>query len=207
MIPVKPEAKVTLALNAYFQAIGFLTAREALRLLITENAKAIDANGNHVKWGLTKGHDLSWSKRNAGLHDDQPCMRTAKDAWAVPTILVMTNYAQFPKKKQNRTASLRQIYSIYKGVCQFCLKDIPYSKATKDHVIPRSMGGVNNDYNLVLACKPCNNKKGSHYPFYNIRGDEVTSKILSDLDFLAIGDRIKIRPEWRTLGGLMTPTH
>jgi hypothetical protein len=134
-------------------------------------------------------------------------MRTAQTEWAVPTILVMTNYCNFPKKKKNRTATLRQIFSIYKGVCQFCLKDIPYSKATKDHVIPRSMGGVNNDYNLVLACKSCNNKKGSHYPFYNVLGDTVVPKILSDLDFLLIGNRIQMRPEWSSLGGLMVPSH
>lgn len=33
--------------------------------------------------------------------------------------------------------------------------------ATIDHLVPKCMGGTDNDNNLVAACMPCNNKKGA----------------------------------------------
>lgn len=35
------------------------------------------------------------------------------------------------------------------------------SKATIDHIVPLSKGGTNAQYNLVLSCFECNNRKGS----------------------------------------------
>lgn len=37
-------------------------------------------------------------------------------------------------------------------------------KATLDHVIPRERGGSNNADNLVLACRPCNDKRAADMP-------------------------------------------
>ncbi len=55
--------------------------------------------------------------------------------------------------------------SVYGDVCPSCGKvmnfDIgggPY--ATIDHVIPRSQGGTNQEDNLQLLCKECNEEKG-----------------------------------------------
>jgi len=31
---------------------------------------------------------------------------------------------------------------------------------TIEHIIPRSLGGTNDDANIALACPPCNQKKG-----------------------------------------------
>lgn len=56
--------------------------------------------------------------------------------------------------------------------CHYCKKDdlkvthwsAPQnnpSKATVDHVVPRSRGGSDGDANLVVSCAPCNYKKGS----------------------------------------------
>jgi hypothetical protein len=35
---------------------------------------------------------------------------------------------------------------------------------TKDHIVPKALGGVNAAYNLVESCEPCNKKKGSELP-------------------------------------------
>ena len=45
------------------------------------------------------------------------------------------------------------------GICYYCsLKFIP-NELTMDHIIPLSRGGKSEKYNLVPACKECNNKK------------------------------------------------
>ena len=58
--------------------------------------------------------------------------------------------------------------------CHYCGCQLVYGKKSKmgndpndpwwpvlDHVIPSSNGGTDNIENLVLACPPCNNKKGA----------------------------------------------
>lgn len=48
----------------------------------------------------------------------------------------------------------------FKRTCVYCgAKDTPLNL---DHVHPKSRGGSNRVRNLVLACVPCNQKKGSH---------------------------------------------
>lgn len=48
------------------------------------------------------------------------------------------------------------------------------SMATIEHVVPRSMGGVNHRDNLVMACEACNTKRRDHvdaFTFYTMRQD------------------------------------
>lgn len=51
-----------------------------------------------------------------------------------------------------------------KIVCHYCNKVFPASKITKDHIVPRSKGGANAAYNIVPACRPCNQDKGDKRP-------------------------------------------
>jgi 5-methylcytosine-specific restriction endonuclease McrA len=45
--------------------------------------------------------------------------------------------------------------------CQYCGVRLAMSKLNYDHVIPRSLGGKTVWENIVMACYPCNDKKGS----------------------------------------------
>jgi 5-methylcytosine-specific restriction endonuclease McrA len=192
MKPVKPNKKITLVLTAAFQPIGFFNARSSIRNIIVGGARAVDNDGTIYSWE-------QWNSRT-DFPSDQPSLRTTKNEFPVPTIIVIPGFfGKFDKisgKKKNRTSSLRQIFNLYDGVCQYCLKDIKYGFATKDHVLPKSRGGKNFDTNIVLSCKKCNNKKASKFPFYNIRGEEVTVKKVSDIDFYLQADNVEIRPEW-----------
>jgi hypothetical protein len=38
------------------------------------------------------------------------------------------------------------------------------AEATYDHVVPRSQGGKTNWENIVIACVPCNQRKGGRTP-------------------------------------------
>ena len=45
--------------------------------------------------------------------------------------------------------------------CHYCGCRIDTSTATLDHIVPQSQGGTHSVANLLLACKPCNAKKGA----------------------------------------------
>ena len=45
------------------------------------------------------------------------------------------------------------------GICSYCGRKVTPDELTMDHVIPLSRGGVSERFNLVPACKECNNKK------------------------------------------------
>ncbi len=46
-------------------------------------------------------------------------------------------------------------------ICAYCNKVMPLSERTNDHLIPQSMGGVTETYNIVICCQDCNNMKAA----------------------------------------------
>jgi 5-methylcytosine-specific restriction endonuclease McrA len=45
------------------------------------------------------------------------------------------------------------------GYCDKDLSDVPSHDRTLDHIIPRRFGGPHADWNLLTACKKCNDKR------------------------------------------------
>jgi 5-methylcytosine-specific restriction endonuclease McrA len=55
------------------------------------------------------------------------------------------------------------IFELQKGKCAHCLiKFGKKAKATVDHIVPISRGGMNDRSNLQLLCGKCNSSKGTH---------------------------------------------
>jgi 5-methylcytosine-specific restriction endonuclease McrA len=48
--------------------------------------------------------------------------------------------------------------------CPLCGCRLTPSNRTKDHLIPKSIGGSSGYLNTWFMCKPCNNKKGDRLP-------------------------------------------
>lgn len=210
MIPVDPDSKTTLVLNKHYQSQGrFFTARAAIRHMMNGRVKGIDAVGNCASWtgdevNEVEGYSssLSWSNLTIELHPDHPCLRSAPDAltgretqWPVPTIVVCTHHFGY-HARAGQSISLRSVYRIYKGVCQYCLSKISYSDSTKDHVFPKSLGGSNDDFNIVLACRTCNAKKDNVFPYYDVRGQEVKPRGVNHY-LMGIPEGTVIRDEWK----------
>ena len=61
--------------------------------------------------------------------------------------------------KINSTAKRR----IYRRDGRVCAKCRATTNLTIDHVIPSSLGGVNEDDNLQVLCRKCNQNKGDKY--------------------------------------------
>jgi 5-methylcytosine-specific restriction endonuclease McrA len=71
----------------------------------------------------------------------------------------------------------RDLYNKYGGRCVYCGNPVTFQEATKDHRVPKSKGGGNFKYNLLLACKDCNQYKG----------DNINDRVVHEY----IGNRIK----------------
>lgn len=54
-----------------------------------------------------------------------------------------------------------RLFSEQGGRCKYCGKRFQVDFLTLDHVKPVSAGGTNRPDNLVLACRPCNEKKAN----------------------------------------------
>lgn len=59
--------------------------------------------------------------------------------------------------RADREAALRE----QNGRCKYCLDPLTYKQATRDHVVPRSAGGLDHKSNTVASCAPCNETKRS----------------------------------------------
>lgn len=55
-------------------------------------------------------------------------------------------------------------FRTYGGKCFWCGCKVTAESRTLDHIVPRSAGGSNKQHNIVLACKPCNQARGSWIP-------------------------------------------
>lgn len=212
---VNPQDRTTLLLNVFHEPFGVCTARAAFRHLMTGRVMGIDATDVMYSWDGSNPDEVdkarkdptfrkspastvNWSSRNIQVYEDQPVLRSTPDfgverTWYVPTVVRCNKHFGY-RAKGNRDIPLRKVYDIYKKTCQYCFEKIPYTEATKDHVYPKSRGGSNHDFNIVLACRRCNNDKDSHYPYFNKDGKEV--KPLKTLPSGMFLPGI-VRPEWK----------
>lgn len=91
-------------------------------------------------------------------------------------------------KKQEK----QYIYFRDRGSCTFCGKELQLRQTSLDHYLPKSKGGPDAVYNIVLSCKTCNKLKKSSVP-----GDyaEVMIKLLKKgvRDKKITGSTLKIR--------------
>lgn len=207
MFVVTPETKTTLLVNRNYQAFAFCTAKAAIRHLMSDRARGIDADGNTVSWTGADldlaGHSvLRWYNNEVSLYPDQPCLRSAPDKitgeekqWAIPTILVCSHSFGI-HKRTGENVTLRSIFNAYKGICQYCYTKVSMSNATKDHVFPRSKGGTNHDFNIVLACRDCNSAKDNNYPYFDVNGKEVKPIKMNHFDFI-LRNMPSVRNEWK----------
>ena len=84
-----------------------------------------------------------------------------------PTIVrFLTGVFSGKIKNTNRRSrpSKKTIWLRDKGQCQYCDKNLTIKDCTIDHVIPKSKGGKHTWTNVVIACRKCNQKKGSKLP-------------------------------------------
>lgn len=61
----------------------------------------------------------------------------------------------------NNVSKIDYLFKVQKGKCPYCNKKLNKSDISKEHIIPKSLGGCNHIGNLCLVHKKCNNKRGN----------------------------------------------
>jgi 5-methylcytosine-specific restriction endonuclease McrA len=128
--------KPVLVLNASFEPINVCAARRAIVLVLK---------------GVASAEELS----HAHVHSSRQAIR-------LPSVIRLLEYRRIPI--QTRSLSRKNILLRDRYTCQYCLRTLPSSELTLDHVIPRSRSGESTWENLVTCCLSCNNQKGSRTP-------------------------------------------
>lgn len=130
------ESVTVLKLDSSFKPIEVISWQEAFVLTYVGKAWAVEYTD---KW-----------------------VRSAREAFQIPAVIALKQYID--EKFFTLTCNRKNILLRDNNTCQYCDKQFPEPELTVDHVIPRSKGGANVWENVATACKPCNQKKGSHLP-------------------------------------------
>lgn len=56
---------------------------------------------------------------------------------------------------------VKEIYKRDRKICHLCHRRVERSEASRDHIRPRSLGGLDYATNLRLAHRLCNSRRGS----------------------------------------------
>lgn len=188
---VTNSTKTTLVLNGLYLPIGIRAARHIILQITKNRVNCLDKDLN-----LWTAFDWFYSDDNIPtLFNDQPHLASASKLWPIPTIVVAkNNYSIKPKK--NGKISIKQLAEYHSNICAGCGGIFPTSKLTKDHAIPRSKGGPDDDTNLVPMCKPCNSAKGDAFPYFAHDGIAIHEKIKKNPILLNLKPS-EIREEWK----------
>ena len=144
----------TLVLNRAWVPVGVTTVRTALCMLSRDVARVV-LPGSYELFDLA-----SWMARTPA-----PGARTVKSVSAfvqAPEILHLLVFDKVPRHEA--AYSKRNVTIRDRAVCQYCGASPGWSRLTIDHILPRSRGGDTSWENCVVACKPCNNRKGNRTP-------------------------------------------
>lgn len=179
----QPNDKTTLLLNNAWMPITTITARAAFMHLFKKRISALDKDNNIF-------HALDSWKELGNFNEDQPFLRSAKEVWPIPTIIVVNS--KFFRKPKKLKLSLHDLAKICDYKCQYCFTKFPLRDLTIDHIHPKSKGGEDVHANRVLACRPCNSRKSAISPWFDNDGKIPRPPSIPSL-LLSIPD---VRKEW-----------
>jgi 5-methylcytosine-specific restriction endonuclease McrA len=129
-----------LALNSSFEPLAVLPLKRALRLVIDRKAEVLEV-------------------------DDSRVFHSERHTFVAPSVIRLVRFVHVPRKfRRQVTNTFLFARDGYK--CQYCGRHKAQLRGreflTRDHIVPLSRGGNNTWHNVVTACSPCNNRKGSH---------------------------------------------
>lgn len=92
----------------------------------------------------------------------QPRLRSARNEFVVPEIIVLSIYDRLPRTDVKFTR--HNVFIRDSHTCQYCDRIFDPRDLNLDHVIPRDKGGKTTWENVVASCIRCNSKKANKLP-------------------------------------------
>jgi len=185
---VTPNHRTSLLLDSSWMPINIITARACFQHFLKGRICGLDQNKNPYNFE-------KWNDELSGVlyEKNTPCIRSVKDAWPLPTIVIVTE--KFFRKQRKREYSFQELCRYYKNTCRICLNRFSRKDLSIDHVIPKNSNGTNMTENLTIACKKCNARKGHQTPYYDTEGKLLKGTNLpSNYIFVEEHD---MRNEWK----------
>ena len=131
-----------LALNASFEPLTVVPARRAVRLVLDGKAEILEVDGNRR-------------------------FRSERSALPCPSVIRLVRYVHVPRRFRRQVTNTF-LFARDGYACQYCGRHRSQLRGrqflTRDHIVPKSRGGLNSWENVVTSCSPCNNRKGDHLP-------------------------------------------
>ena len=127
----------TLVLNAVWQPVCRITWQRAITLLFLGKVQVVEE------------------------YEDKT-IRSVTFEVKMPSVVRFLRHLKY--RKPVIRFSRENVFARDHGQCQYCAKKVTRSEATYDHVVPRSQGGGTHWENIVIACVPCNQRKGGRTP-------------------------------------------
>jgi 5-methylcytosine-specific restriction endonuclease McrA len=121
-----------LVLNYSYEPLQFCTAKRAIIMVLSGRAENIESDGFIV--------------------------RSPSVNYPLPAVIRVLNMVR-RKRKRGISFSKKNILRRDNFTCQYCGNSS--NILTVDHIRPKSRGGKTSWTNIVVACKPCNLKKGN----------------------------------------------
>ena len=128
----------TLLLSQSFEPVEQVSWQRAMTLWIAGRVEVIEAYGDRR-------------------------VQSPSQAFEMPSIVRYIR-GRRPFRQTRVKFSKPTVHARDKGCCQYCSTPLRLNESTFDHVIPRSRGGATSWENVVIACRPCNQKKGNKTP-------------------------------------------
>ncbi|GMW02037.1 MAG: HNH endonuclease [Candidatus Hydrogenedentota bacterium] len=144
-----------LVLNRSWVAVHLAPVRRALTLMYLDVARAIHPHDFSL-YAFDRWLELSQDGLG-GRYIYTPTLRVR-----VPEVIQLRDFNGFIRHEVR--FSRQGIFERDHHMCQYCGKHFSRSQLTIDHVLPQSRGGGDSWENLVLACLPCNVRKGNRTP-------------------------------------------
>lgn len=120
----------------------------------------------HAVWYYAKER-VAWETGNEAFTvKGGKCRDTGEVSTVTAASIIAIRGKAMAMKSFNQVPPLnnRELFHRDRHVCAYCGGDFSLNKLTRDHIIPYSRNGQDAWMNVVTACRPCNERKGSRLP-------------------------------------------
>lgn len=136
----------------------------------SKGVEYIDRGNGHIqlKGPLLVNYYPESKKSSAYVAGTKHKVTHVKPAQAVAMCFKAPKSQGVADKRSRNTRNIRKAILKKRSTCYWCEAPLTLDTSTLEHIIPIARGGLDNANNRTVACKPCNENRGSGMPELNI---------------------------------------